>query len=466
MSSTRESIELQKLLSTFDVASLGEGDINAGANVLAAMAVTLANVAPADDSILHPDGTPARLGNNLLIHGALSAGLVVEEAITEVGRRQSNLADRLTRYCRLLDEQKTKPVLAHLPTGPAADSTQDLFAGVLSTEGFLFGTPLEAWDQLMSVDLTEQVHDLAARPKFMVSAARPKDLESQLTGLRPGHPLIHLGINRPSDLAAFADPGAALVEGRYTLGNGCETIRGNILLTDPLGLLGEAAKAPDEGTLWLRHFLWLSDGKAGPDAPATSPQSTATGDPATILRFRRALGAMMSRRVDLEKTKPSRLRLDTRSVSKRWLEFLQDRDRLHPGILGAARNLPSSLALGLGEMCAIENPLPLTVKRVEAFARFLVRRAVNARATILRASELARWRTQIRKVYTKLKQGHQERQVIYGKLKIPAHECDACLEWLEEAGVAQRIGGSFEDWTLLEGARLDFSHCQLPLLEV
>lgn len=37
--------DLQSLLTPFDAASLGEGDINAGANLLAAMAITLANLA-------------------------------------------------------------------------------------------------------------------------------------------------------------------------------------------------------------------------------------------------------------------------------------------------------------------------------------------------------------------------------------------------------------------------------------
>jgi hypothetical protein len=59
----------------------------------------------------------------------------------------------------------------------------------------------------------EQVRDLADKPKFLVCAARPKDLEAQLVGLRTGHPLIHVGINRPADFAELADPDTSLVGG-------------------------------------------------------------------------------------------------------------------------------------------------------------------------------------------------------------------------------------------------------------
>ena len=78
MNKTTESAELQNLLTNFHAASLGEGAPNAGTNLLAAMAVTLANVAP---------DTPARVGTNLLVTGARSAGRLVEEVVTEVGQR-------------------------------------------------------------------------------------------------------------------------------------------------------------------------------------------------------------------------------------------------------------------------------------------------------------------------------------------------------------------------------------------
>ncbi len=173
-----------------------------------------------------------------------------------------------------------------------------------------------------SGDLTNTVKDLKVGSKFLVSVARPKDLELQLKGLRRGRPLVHLGFSRPSDLAEFSDLGAALVEGRYVIGDDCQTVRGNFLITDPMRMLCEAANAPDERTAWLGHFLWLSDGDAGPEAPQDiEAVNLAAGDTIPGL-FRETLDRVMTSRLNLLKKQPVILPLDTRKASVRWTAFL------------------------------------------------------------------------------------------------------------------------------------------------
>jgi hypothetical protein len=192
----------------------------------------------------------------LLVSGSASAGRVVDEVITEVSRCQSNLAANLQSYLNHLEEQKKKIGAALPSTGPKSSAIENVFAEAQSEMDSLFCSREQLWGRILDETPPEQVTDLGRRPKFLISAARPNDLEGQLLGLRPGRPLVYLDLWRPRDLAEFADPGAALLEGRYPIGNGCELVRANMLVTDSMGMVGEAAKAPDDRTAWLCHFLW------------------------------------------------------------------------------------------------------------------------------------------------------------------------------------------------------------------
>lgn len=77
-----DSKNLQELLTTFDARALGESDESAGLNILASMAGVIADLAPADGTILTKDGRPARLGLNMLVTGPAITGLVVDEVLT------------------------------------------------------------------------------------------------------------------------------------------------------------------------------------------------------------------------------------------------------------------------------------------------------------------------------------------------------------------------------------------------
>jgi hypothetical protein len=460
-----ESQDLQKLLTTFDVNALGEGDINAGANLLTAMAISLANFAPTDDSVCYEDGTPVRLGASLLVSGVLSSSIIMEEVVTGAAQRQSNLAAHLRRYSESIVEQASKPGASAAPTGRPASSSQ-YFANIFGDLGPLLGTRKEAWWPILERRPMERFNDFLNRPKFLVSAARPKDLESQLEGLRPGRPLIHLGINQCSDLAEFSDPGAALIEGRYPIGNGGETIRGNFLLTDPLQLLNEAAKDPDPRTSWLGHFLWLVDGAAGPDAPV---DPTAAGHPngsVTLSRFRRALTGVLINRFYLGGNMPQKLRLDTRADAQRWTSFLKEMEPLMPGITSTARNLPNSLVFGLGEMAKIDQALHFTMEEVMSLCRFLVRRAVNARVAIIHEAEVARLQALANRIYLKIEQGCNDRRLICKNTGINAADFDGCVGWLEKEGIVKRSEAKGSHWDMVKGAKLDFRHCRRPLLEI
>ncbi len=138
-------------------------------------------------------------------------------------------------------------------------------------------------------------------PKFNVTVARPTDFDDQLKGLRPGRPLVRLGLSRPADFAAYSEPGAAVLEGRYANGAGGRTIRANIIMTDPLCLLGEAAKIPRRADGMAATFCVARRRGCGTRTclpPCPVGRSRVTGHRCLL----QALGIGTARRMNLEES--------------------------------------------------------------------------------------------------------------------------------------------------------------------
>lgn len=457
-----DSAELTLLQKRFRVTALGGGDPIVGFNLLASMACTLANLAPDDGTVVHPDGSPARLGTSLLVFGSGSAGRVVDEVITEVCRRQNNLISHLRSYFELLDAIRNKPGCGLPPEGPGPKGRAvNPIEETQSPYGDMFGGYIESWRKVLVKTPGQTIRQIAQQPKFLVSVGGRKDLESQLTRLLPGCPLVHLGLSHPGDLAQFSESASALLEGRLSLDDG-RTVKGNVLVTDPMRVLMAAARNPDERTLWLGHLLWLTDGDYGPDAPNAETGGNPNAGARIEERFRAALGKVMAYRFNPPEKKPLVLMAGIREASARWSGFLREMEPRLPGICGAARNLPASLAFGLELMAA--KPGVLSVSSVEAMARFLARRMTNAYIAILHAGELARRKDHITRIFSKLASGPADGRKISSDLKINAVDRDAALGWLEAARMVCQ--GRHGEWMLCEGARLSFTDCSLPAIEV
>ena len=295
----------------------------------------------------------------------------------------------------------------------------------------------------------------------MVSVGGRKDIESQLNRLRTNNPLVHLGASKPEDLSKYSEVGAALLEGRYPLDDGVRTVKGNILITDPMHMLTAAARIADDRTAWLGQLLWLTDRDTGPDVPTVEH---GPAQPSTVRleqRFREALGRVMTHRLNLPDLPPLVLFCDTRKAMARWSAFLREMEPRLPGITGAARNLLTSLVLGIGLMATKASRITLT--GIEAMSRFLVRRMANLRTAILHAGDLARRREQITRIFHKLGAGPMNPRKLCCDLKIAAAERDGALQWLEQAGLVHRLPDA---WERREGVRLSFTDCTLPFLEV
>lgn len=457
------SDELTPLLKNFQVAALGGGDPTAGCNLLAAMACTLANLAPDGGSLVHPDGSPARLGTNLLIHGSATSGRVVDEIITELSRKQDNLLQHMQSYLTASKKWKARPHYVELHTADPGEDTSMSYIQRTQNQASAFRSgPSQAWRTVLDTPAQPSLAQIMMQPKFFVSVRGRKDIETQMTKLRPGPALVHLGLTHPDDIGHFSDEGAAILEGRFALDNGTRVIKGHLLITDPMLVLATAAQKPDERTLWLGQLVWLSDGDHGPDAPASDPSSADHSSAPVEQNFRCALSQLLAQRLSPQDQASFRLSADIRPYLLGWRTFLSQMEPQLPGISMAARNLLISLFYGLQLMA--KDPAKLRAESVLALARFLVRRMANARLSIIHAGELVRSRNHIAKIFGKLGNGPADSRKICRDLKISSADRDRALRWMKSAKLVTQQ--QHKEWELCEGARLNFADCSAPLLEV
>lgn len=452
---------LAELFTIFDIDELGHGDPVAGANTLAAMCLPLAGVSRAGSCVLSANGRRMPIGVSALVSGSASSASVVDEVTLEIGRCQNLWIKHLARLCETIEEMKSKPASAIPFSEPVENLAESSYRSLLNNEAHS-GEPREYdWKTAMSAPPREWLPSFLKRPVFFVTTVRADNLPDKLAAASQ-RPFVHLVVSRPSELAEFGETVGSLLDGCASLRESGEILQGNVLLTDPLNTLAASADTLDGDTAWLSRILWLSDSDAGPVATAggATPAEAASGDLLTE-RFRKALEEEIGLRQGvIGQGVPRAINMDLREVQRRWTKFLRGMEGRLPGISGAARNLPATLAYGLVLMGGVG--LGLTLAHVEAFARYLVERMANARASILQAGEITLRRTQIQRVFNKLSSIPMYERKIYQNLGLPADDCRGCLRWLEAANLARPTD---DGWIRVDGACLSFNGHPFPLLE-
>ena len=114
---------LKDLLTAFNATWLGEGDINAGTNLLVVKAVTLANLSRTGCGIQPPGLGRMKAGCSLLVSGSLSSSLVVDKIVAEAGICQNVLTAHLRRLIadKIADAEKKGQRTVEFPRGPKSN---------------------------------------------------------------------------------------------------------------------------------------------------------------------------------------------------------------------------------------------------------------------------------------------------------------------------------------------------------
>jgi hypothetical protein len=468
-----ESKHLQDLLTTFDTCALGEGDATVGANLLAGMAIALANLARPGSGIQTPDMRLIPVDCNLLASGARLSDMIRDEVITPVGRFQNNI---LAHVGRLSDSDKEQNQRSFQRVAwewnifrsdsPSAGESKFLDLMTLDPKNpFVPEGVDEAWLDVVDIAPNTNFHDMVRSPRAFIAAASPGMLDRQLGGIHAGQALITIALNRASDAGSFGELCLALINGLTPLGPSGETTRGRLLVTDPGNVLPEAARQAGDQTTWLGRLVWLVSGNAGPEPP---PQH-ATGGKVVLLphvsaRFNYAVQRIFANRMNFRQTQPLIDEMDFTRNQIRWMEFLEEMESSLPGISGTARHLFAALVFGLRRIFeAVETPQDFNniVGGIEALARFLVRRMASVRAAILSSAEEAQKRFWKQRILANLAEGCFEKRDVCRLLRQPVAICEPVLLEMVAEGALARRG---KKWECVTGAALPGSQSlRLPL---
>lgn len=451
---------LNALLTKFDAIGLGEGDPVAGLNLLAAMAITLANISRPGSGILTPEGRLIPAGCNLLASGSLVTSMILDEVLTPVGRCQANLLAQLNRLLEddAAEGAKSTPRKWTLSSTTKASSGEDaLFRLATSSSDMppLIGTYEDEWASVVGDAPSQRLADLARRPRCFITASTPGQLEKQIAGAHLNQALVALGFNRTADAASFGKLCPDLMGGLVPAGPSGEPVRGKFLVTDPHSLLRETVTAKGDKTAWLTRLIWLVDDGAGSDSPPL-PDGDQGGIrlPSQTARFERAVRLLLGNRLNSHEPEPVVNDCDFTKWQAYWMTFLREMERELPGIHGSARNLFASLVFGLQRLVNADDApegFAYSLAEIGALARFLVHRMAKARAAILFSAEEA-WKLRYkRKILERLDIGSADTRTIYRDLHILA---DPCKEMLRELEAAVLVKLSGREWQRLGGGAL------------
>jgi hypothetical protein len=468
-----ESKHLQDLLTIFDARALGEGDATVGANLLAAMALALSNLARPGSGIQTPDMRLIEVSCNLLASGARLSDMIRDEVVTPVGRFQNNILAHVGRLLESDEEQNQRPLQSlarewNILNGGSPSAGESKFLGLMTLDPKSNLVPEgvdDAWLDVVDIAPNPNFHDMVRSPRAFIAAASPGMLDRQLRGIHAGQAFITIALNRASDAGRFGELCAAIINGLMPLGPSGEITGGRLLVTDPGNVLPEAARQAGDQATWLGRLVWLVSGNAGPELP---PQQPAGGKLSRLTRvsgrFEHAAQQIFANRMNLRRTVPLIYKMDFTRNQIRWMEFLEEMESSLPGISGTARHLFAALVFGLRRIFeTVETPQDFNniVGGIEALARFLVRRMASARAAILFSAQEARKLRLKQKILIKLSEGCLDLRSIYHPLHLDVTNCEAILLEMATEGLVRRRG---KKWECVIGAALPGSQSlRLPL---
>ena len=183
---------LLDLLQVFGAESLGEGDMAAGAYVLAAMCASLANLHPPGTCLVTEQGECLAVGTSFAAIGGLTDSLVREKALDPIARIQNNLGEHLAA-----DAAHAAAKLAAIPPQerlrirpPPPDYTPALTKVHTALNGFSAARDSAAFGLLIAPCRDQGASELVTTPAVFLDACSAAGLEKQLAQAHRRHPYV------------------------------------------------------------------------------------------------------------------------------------------------------------------------------------------------------------------------------------------------------------------------------------
>jgi hypothetical protein len=441
---------LNELLHIFGTASLGEGDPVAGANLLAAMAASIANISPPGSGLQAPDGETLETGASLLVSGGHSTSIVDEKILSGLGGRQNNLNSHLRSHVR---NHPDKPKAAGNFEAEARTTFMDRY-GSPTLEGLYAPGDLHClgvagpWGAVIRQPATTDFEELRDRHVVFAAKGATGNLTDLIDHAHHGRPCLHVELDNAPHFSRVARQCLDVMDGRGSSGLSSQIVRGTVIITDPSGILGEVMRAEGVAGLLASRVVWLVDGNAGPEPvePSTPTDLVTLDSPG--FRYKAAMEQAWGSRLDHRKPGPVLIDCNFHSLQAKWIAFLKTQEAAVPGITGTARNLLATLAFGLVQMMnasRLPNNFKWCLPQIEALARFLVHRMANARAAMLYSAQSARKLMLEEQILRKLGNDRLTvRDITRRFSRLPAEQCRELLLDLEAAGKVCEIDGFWQ----------------------
>lgn len=449
---TATSAPLLRLLQVFDAESLGEGDMAAGANVLAAKCIALANSYPPGACLVSDDGSRLTVGLSFASIGGLTNSLIAEKVIAPLACLQNNLSDHLAA-----DAAHSHATLASMPPSEHCRNRPpkptENFSGLakldLAFKGFASENDSSAFRYLLAPCRNQGPGELKTTPAVFLDADTAAGLAKQLSRAHCRYPFVRAelpdgpGMERLESILLSVVQGTGIADGV----SGPVHIRGHVAASCTVAKLARSVGDGDDSL--LANLLWLVDGNGG--GLSSQREHGSSSEPYTThLKYSEALETAWARRLDYRQATPLTIRYAWPPRQREWVALLQKLEPRCPGLTRAARPLFATLVTGLlllssgrkGEQKRWSDTDAL------ALAKFLVMRMVSCRDQLTQTERDARDLDLAIKLIAKLEDGPlNARELVRKTNRLLSGDCHRVLELYDRLGVARRVEN--DKWELM-----------------
>lgn len=446
--STTDATQLRRLLQLFNAESLGEGDLVAGSNVLAAMSASIANLSAPGAGLVTRGGNLLPVGMNFAAVGGLTRSLIGGRVLDPIADIQCNLVDHLAAAsAHSAAKLAALPEHERIKIRPAEPNDTPELKNV---EGALNGLSLardsSAFERLLAPCRDRNADELVSNPAVFLDACVPADFMKQLEGAHLRYPYIRAtlsdgsGMDRVESLLLSVMRGTSPPSGL----TGPTHIRGHVAASCSIDKLARSVEAGEESL--LGSVLWLIDGfpsslDAGTgDEPAPYP---------THLKYPEALRRVWGERLDYRRSEGATIRYDWTARQREWVALLQRLEPHCPGVTLAARPLFATLFYGLIKMWegSKGEPPGWTDTCVFQLAKSLVGRMVQCQQRLLQTDRDVRALALAVKLVPKLVAGPLNvRGIVRKSNRLLVADCREALGVLDRFALIREVDG--EKWEL------------------
>jgi hypothetical protein len=436
---SQENQDLHTFLISFGAAELGEGDLATGANLLAAMACSIANIQRPGSGYVDKSGTTYLVGSSLIISGSHSSSLVNEKIIQPMGLKQSSLASHISYSAQEIAEARRNEAKVSKGRDPFMAAV-----GVKLSLQSLYGPQMAVVDHssemaaLLETEAPKGLGALARSSHVFISGNSPGEVQEMLLRSHLKRPVVHVGIDDVTSFENYRNVCLDVIDGRGS------SIQGMVFITDPCQVLSKVTQVDGAVAGLVQRMMWLVDGNAGPLPADHEFDKPPVVIDALFIRYRRVMSYAWGKRLTTDSPKTLTTEVDFSEMQTEWMKFLKGHEPSHPGLSGAARTFLVSLCFGFSQL-ENEFKFPEGYRKFfgyncMALAKFLVLRMINARSAMLADGEVTRRQHVQMRVLGKLTQKPFVERDIYRHLNLTASACRETLIELEQAGKVVRDG--------------------------